>query len=369
MRRGISIGRLFGIPIVLDTSWFFIAVLVAAALASSFSQTASGAAVWIAASLSSVGFFGSVIVHELSHSLVAVRRGIPVRQVRLFIFGGVSELEHEAANPRDELAVTIAGPLSSALIGAVVLGVAWLLPDEWRLAREAVGWLGSVNIALAIFNLLPGFPLDGGRVLRALAWKRSGSRVKATQLAALVGRIIASAMIVLGFASMYWIGLDGLWLAMIGWFLYASATAAAGSAVLDPRLREVPIEKVMAPSSGYVSPAATITSLTPEFGVWIPVLDPWGSPLGVVEAAVLEQIPTALWSTTRVREVMRELRPGEKVQVGTTLGEVLQGLTVDDWRLLVLEGAEPRGVVTPAVVSRYLDAMEEGRLDPQSTPR
>ena len=367
MRKGISIGRIFGIPIVLDTSWFFIAVLVAAALASSFSQNSSGAAVWIAASLSSVGFFGSVIGHELSHSLVAIRRGIPVRQVRLFIFGGVSELEHEAANPRDELAVTIAGPLSSALIGGVVLGVAWLLPDEWRLAREAVGWLGSVNIALAIFNLLPGFPLDGGRVLRALAWKRSGSRVKATRLAASVGRGIAAGMIVLGFAAMYWIGLDGLWLAMIGWFLYGSASAAGGSALLDPRLRDTPIDSVMAPSSGYVAPASTLTSLTPGMGVWVPVLDPWGAPLGVVESAVLERIPTALWASTRVREVMHDLRPGETVQVGTTLGEALQGVVVDDWRLLVLEGVDPRGVVTPTVVGRFLDAMESG--NPESLPR
>lgn len=363
-RKGIPIGRLFGIPIVLDPSWFFIAILVAVALASSFAQNASGAAVWIAAALSSFGFFGSVIVHELSHSIVAIRRGIPVRQVRLFIFGGVSELEHEAVNPRDELAITIAGPVSSALIGAVVLGFAWLLPDSWPLAREAVGWLGSVNLALAVFNLLPGFPLDGGRVFRAIAWKRSGSRVRATQLAASVGRGIAATMVGLGFVSMYWIGLDGLWLTMIGWFLFASASAAAGAAILDPRLRETTVEAVMAPSSGYVSPASALTALTPAAGVWIPVLDPWGKPLGVVESAILEHTPNNQWATTKVGDVMRELRQGEQVQTGTGLMDALQGLPVDDWRLVVFEGSEPRGVVTPAVVTRYLSALDDGQLIP-----
>lgn len=352
---GIRLGRMFGIPVNAGVSWLFIVILIATALQQTFVQ---GGAAPTPAAIAGMGgallFFASVLAHELSHSVVAVRRGIPVRQIRLFIFGGVSELEHEATRPADEFSITIAGPLSSLVLAGVFWGGA-----QWMsgLLAAVLGWLAAVNLMLALFNLLPGFPLDGGRVLRAALWRRSGDRARATRTAARVGQAIAGLMVAGGLLASTQVGFDGIWLAMIGWFLYTAAGVADRESVLDPRLRGVPVRKVMRPIVGYVSPALPLGDVRTPLSEVTPVASPWGEPVGVLLRTDAESVPVEDRPWRRVGDVMRRLRPGELVDASMMVDAMLAGLAGSrPFHVVVTEGGEPVGVVTSDILDAAVAA-------------
>lgn len=356
MREGIRLGNWFGVPISADYSWLAIAGFVTVALAQGFGDVASGWLLWVASFLASVLFFLSVIVHELGHSLVAIRRGIPVRRIRLFILGGVSELEHEAHNPNDELAVTLAGPLLSVLLGVSFLIPGLILGSD--LVGRALTWLGAVNLILGVFNLLPGFPLDGGRALRALVWKSTGNRVHATKLAARSGQVLALLVMGAGFAlTTTSFGFDGLWMAMIGWFLYTTAKTVGSMPGVDPRLLDRRLEVVMTRTTRYLGPAAPLTALTPDLGRWVPVLDPWGLPLGVVDSDKLRRIPIDRWTSTKVGDVMQPC--SAVASVDDRVGEMLEKVRSSNWVVLVMEHGAPVGVVDAQGLGASVDELWE----------
>ena len=359
MRRGISLGRWFGVPISVDYSWLAIAGFVTVILARGFDDVASGWLLWVGSAVSAFLFFLCVVVHELGHSLVARRRGIPVKRIRLFILGGVSELEHEAHTPNDELAVTLAGPLLSVLLGAVFFILGWAAGIGFL--GDALIWLGSFNLILGVFNLLPGFPLDGGRVLRAFVWRATGNRVRATKIASTSGRVFGLLVISAGLVltSTAYI-LDGLWLAMIGWFLYSTARSVGARPAVDPRTLDTPIRSVMLPVRTYLGLTAPITALTPDLGVWVPVLDPWGEPLGVVQVDSLTKIPMDRWPSTTVGDVMRPC--SAVVSFDDTVAEALQGVTAADWVLLVTYAGTPVGVLDVMTLSESLDSVSDSGL-------
>src|SRR3984893_2696203 len=241
MRSTIRLGKLFGIEIGLHYSWFLIALLITMSLGSQFrdSHAEWGTnVIWSLAVLTAILFFVTLLAHELSHALVARARGLTTKAITLFALGGVAQIEKEPEDAKTEFLVGIVGPLSSAVIGVVSLGIAWAV--GWRMGsapdtplRAMLVWLGYINLTLAAFNMIPGFPLDGGRILRSILWLAWRDSLRATRMAATVGKVIALLFIAFGIFRFFGgAGFGGLWIAFIGWFLLQAATASASSVAL-----------------------------------------------------------------------------------------------------------------------------------------
>ena len=250
MRGSLTLGKIFGIPIKLHSTWFLVAALVTWSLAGSyFPQQYPGWATmtyWIVGAVTAVLFFASVLLHELGHSVVALREKVPVRSITLFIFGGVAQIGSEPPTAGAEFRIAIAGPLVSlalaGLSGLLSLGVA----GAASLAAP-VAYLARINLMLALFNLIPGFPLDGGRVLRAVLWGLGGSLRTATRWASRAGRGVAYLFILLGVGQMLLGGfVNGLWIAFIGWFLNNAAESSYQQVVLKDMLTGIAVRDVMA---------------------------------------------------------------------------------------------------------------------------
>jgi Zn-dependent protease len=235
MRSDIKLGKIVGIEIGLNYSWFLIAALIALSLAQHFRQVNrdwSASEIWITASLTAALFFFTLLLHELAHSLVAERRGLKVTEITLFALGGVSAIQDDPTDPKTEFLVAIAGPVASVVIGFGCLGLAqglgWQRATEPETAVTAVlVWLGYINISLAIFNMIPAFPLDGGRVLRSIIWAFSKNEERSARLAARVGEVGAVLFILDGIGRYFsGAGIGGLWIAFTGWFLLDAAKAS-----------------------------------------------------------------------------------------------------------------------------------------------
>ncbi len=247
--KGIRLGRLFGIEVDIHPSWFLVLAFFAFTLARGFFPTAypgwSPAVTWATAIIATLLLFVSVLAHEFGHSLVARSQGIPVRNITLFALGGVSQLEREPDSPGREAWMAIAGPLVSVVIGAVTLGAAYVLPGPQPVVA-VLAYLGVTNLALVVFNLLPGFPLDGGRVLRALLWRISHDVVRATRRAAVVGQVFAWGFIALGAAQLVLArGLGGIFLIFVGWLLIQAARATSRQTEMDHLLTGVTVARLM----------------------------------------------------------------------------------------------------------------------------
>ncbi|MEM5773418.1 MAG: site-2 protease family protein [Anaerolineaceae bacterium] len=249
MNNGISIGKVWGIPLRLHISWFIIFFLVAWSLAVGYlpSETPglSRTMYWILGVTTSLLFAASVMAHELGHSYVALRNKVPVKSVTLFIFGGIAQIEQEPKTPKAEFWIAIAGPAVSLALG-LLFGAIWLALRPLEAVSVPGQWLARINLLLAAFNLIPGFPLDGGRVLRSILWRFNRSLQKATRITATIGQIVAFGFIIYGvFALFSGNFFNGLWLAFIGWFLQNAAASSVGQTTLTEILRGVPVSAVM----------------------------------------------------------------------------------------------------------------------------
>jgi Zn-dependent protease len=235
------IGNIAGIDIDIHVSWIIILVLLTVSLATGwFPQLYPGwstATYWLIAFLSSLLLFVSVLLHELAHSLVARRRGLPVKSITLFIFGGVSNIEREPQSPGVEFQIAFVGPLTSLVIGAICFLLQVPLRGSNSPLEGILFYLAVTNILLGVFNLIPGFPLDGGRVLRSIVWRLTGNLRQATRVATLTGQIIAYLLILLGI-WIFFVGdiLDGIWLGFIGWFAVSRRPVSQRARYADVRL-------------------------------------------------------------------------------------------------------------------------------------
>jgi Zn-dependent protease/predicted transcriptional regulator len=250
MRGSLTLGKIFGIPIKLHTSWFLVAALVTWSLAGSyFPQEYPGWATttyWIVGAATAVLFFTSVLLHELGHSVVALREKVPVRSITLFIFGGVAQIGAEPRTAGGEFRIAIAGPLTSLLL-AGLSSLLSLSVASTTVLTAPLAYLARINVMLAVFNLIPGFPLDGGRVLRAILWGLGGNFRTATQWASRVGRGVAFLFILGGMSQMFLGGfLNGLWIVFIGWFIKDAAQSSYRQAVIRDMLTGVTVRDVMA---------------------------------------------------------------------------------------------------------------------------
>ncbi len=248
MESSVKLGRVWGIPIGLHWSWFLIFGLVTWSLALGYFPgeypDLSLAACWLLGALTSALFFGSVLLHELGHTWAALREKMRVRGVTLFIFGGVAQLDDDPRSPGTEFRISVAGPLVSLAL-AVLFGALYLLDQAIPYLAAPSLWLARMNLMLALFNMIPGFPLDGGRALRAAIWKWTGDAHRATKVAAFTGQVFAFGFIAWGlwiiFQGAFF---NGLWLILIGWFLQNAAAAAY--AQLHRSIRFEPQAELMA---------------------------------------------------------------------------------------------------------------------------
>jgi Zn-dependent protease len=254
MHAQIRLGRIAGISIGLHYSWFIIAFLITLSLIGRFSAVMpkwSSATVWSAAIVTGLLFFVALLLHELAHSLLAKSRGLRVRAITLFALGGVSQIESEVPDAKSEFWIAIVGPLASLVIGIVCLLLArstgWIINSEPRTPISAVlVWLGYINLMLAAFNLVPGYPLDGGRVLRALIWWNTHSIDRSTRIAARVGQVVAFLFIFLGLYQ-FFLGKNfgGLWLAFIGWFLLDASRSSYAQVEITEGIRDRRVSDIM----------------------------------------------------------------------------------------------------------------------------
>jgi len=370
--RPIRIGRIAGIDILVHWSWFGIFLLLTFYLATGFFEDIyedwSPTQSWVVAVVATLLFFGSVLLHELSHSLVAVRLGLPVKHITLFIFGGVSALEKEPVNAKQEFQVAIVGPLTSFLLGFLFGAIAvagYALGEETSPPFAIAEYLAVINIAVGIFNLLPGFPLDGGRVLRSALWARSHNLLTATKWAANAGRLISFGLIAVGVVSILtgsFIG--GAWFIVIGWFLRNASEQSYQQLVFRTSLEGTKVGEVV--NRGYASapPDIFLEQLVSEymFGrsqrcVPVVVADDL---IGLLSMSDLQRFPRELWPETSVYKAMT---PRERLYVVGPEDDLAQALAImatnDVHQLPVIETRTFIGFVTRADVLGLIQIRSE----------
>jgi Zn-dependent protease/CBS domain-containing protein len=368
MQAQIKLGRIFGIKIGLHYSWLIIALLIAFSLAGHFGAAHPDwdrSVIWGMAIVTALLFFAAIVAHELSHAMVARRRGLPVRSITLFALGGVAQLEKDAEDATTEFLVSIVGPIASAAIGFVCLMLAWLL--GWTMTAgptsplmEMLVWLGYINIGLAIFNLLPGFPMDGGRVLRAIVWWYTGSAQRAMRAASLTGQGIALAFIIFGIFRFFGgAGFSGLWMAFIGWFLLNAAKAAYAQQELTERLRGVRVGDVMARDCTVVDGNANLQTFVHDYllhtGQRCFLVAEQGEVIGLVTPNEVKGIAKERWPYTTVFDVMRPLERLKTVTPETPVSEALEIIGRDNINQLpALANGRLEGMISRDQILRYL---------------
>ncbi len=363
MRSSLRLARIFGIPVGINYTWFIVFALVTLSLATGYFPNRYadwGPPTYLAIGvLTSILFFGSVLVHELAHSVVAVAWGIPVKGITLFIFGGVASIGREPDRPLAEFLIAIAGPLASLLL-ALGFGLAWLA-GQWLSFTPLAGlglYLATVNLWLALFNLIPGFPLDGGRVFRSLVWALSGNMDRATRWAATTGRAAAMVMI-LGGGILLLLGNvgTGLWLAFIGWFLDSAARQSALQASIRQALRGYT-------AGDFSSGCQTIDPNTPLDWVVRDHVLPAGESCflvtdgsqaqGVATLSQIKRIPRQKWGWTPVRQIMTPLSSLQPVKPAEAAYNVLERMIAEGQSLLpVMDGGRFVGLVRQDSLLRF----------------
>ncbi|HIE21377.1 MAG TPA: site-2 protease family protein [Acidimicrobiia bacterium] len=367
--HSVSIGRYFGIEVRIDPSWLVIAFLFGWSFYAQFQHVFPDLASTTNLLLSATSvlvFFGSVVLHELSHSVMARRLGIPVEGITLFLFGGVTKTRMEASKPRDEFLVAVVGPATSIAIA----GVLWALVNWGSVLIQgplayALGYLGWLNLGLGLFNLLPGFPLDGGRVLRSILWATGGSLPRATRRAAGVGKLIAAIMIAVGLLSVFTGNLGGLWMAAIGWFLYQAAVAVDQDVVLKALLQEVRARDLMSPNLITIPWDATIRDAVDGYFLRydhsaFPVVG--RDQPGLITLRAVRQIPNDQWELREVWTATTSLDDACTVGPDTPMDKVMEKLREQEGeqdRVLVVDGDRILGIITPRDILRWVRRSEE----------
>jgi len=337
--QSVRLTSIRGIEVGLHYSWFIIFFLITFSLTTRFASehphwtTVEHYTVAIATSLL---FFGSIFLHELAHSFVALAKGIHVRSITLFAFGGVAQIGQEPDRPLTEFQIAIAGPIASALLAVGFWFVSHLAGDQVEHVAALGGWLASINLMLAVFNLVPGFPLDGGRVLRAVLWHATGSFAKATRIAARSGQIIGYGLIVGG----VWTGLvignwfSGLWLAFIGWFLRNAAQESVLQMSVKSALGGLVAEDIMARDCPTVPGQLSLADLVQEhilrMGRRCFLVSRNGRLEGLITLHQVKAIPQERWNDSVVAQVMTPIDRLHTVAPETPITEVLKVMEQHD---------------------------------------
>jgi Zn-dependent protease/CBS domain-containing protein len=358
------VGRVAGIEVRVDSSWVVIALLITYSmylrLSVLYSELSGGGAVGLAI-VSAVLFFGSVLVHELAHAVVAQARGIRVQDITLFLFGGATRARVESRGPGDEFLIALVGPLTSGILAALFGIVAGLSRDVLTTPLAGTfGYLAWTNLVLAAFNLVPGFPLDGGRLLRAAIWKATGSLARATRVASLAGQGVGWLLVAAGVAWLLAGDLaGGIWFAFIGWFLVQAARSSYQELQLQQLLRGVEAEDVMAGNLLRMPPELSLQDAVDDYFMRydhgaFPV-DEQGRTIGLLTLRGVRRVPREQWPTRRVRDHMVPLNDQVVVAPEARMDGVLGKLEDSEaGRVLVVQDGEVVGIITPSDLTRWL---------------
>ena len=366
MTRSFRIGRLFGIDIEIDYTWFIVFFLVAALLSTGILANRlpglSLGARWLVAGITALLFFASVLLHELSHSVVARRSGLGITGITLFLFGGVSKMSDEPESPGVEFRIAIAGPLTSVALAFVFLGIAHLVRPApgGDVLNTVFTWLGWINGILAVFNLLPGFPLDGGRVLRAGLWRAMASLAEATRIASTFGHALGLLMIV-GGVMLFALGagFSGLWLAFIGWFLIQAAQSSYQQVVLRQAISGVPVGTVMTGDVNWVPAEIPLDQIVNDYVMRhnhpaFPVFD--GDRLiGLLCLGDIRNVPQERWAQVTAREATPPLSQANTISPQADVWDALVRMSAESCgRLLVVEDGMLRGIISRTDINRLM---------------
>lgn len=376
MKAQIKLGRIFGVEIGLHYSWFIIALLITLSLAAQFKVSNpdwSDNLRWGLAIITAVLFFAAIVAHELSHAAVAKARGLPVRSITLFALGGVAQIEKEAADAKTEFWMGIIGPITSLVIGVICLGITfalgWTPPEFPKTPLPAMlMWLGYINIALAVFNMIPGFPLDGGRVLRGIIWWITGDANRATRIASRVGQLIAFGFIMLGLVRFFGgAGFGGLWIAFIGWFLLNASRESYAQVAVTEALRGVRVGDVMSQEhstvDGYLNLHNFVEQHLARTGRRYFVVEVNGQTEGIITPAEVSEIPHVRWPYTTVAEVMRPLDEVRTIAPESPVDKALEMMAGNDLNQLpVISNGKLAGVISRAHVLQLLQTRAELHL-------
>lgn len=373
MKAHIKLGHIFGIEIGLHYSWLIIAVLISLSLAAYFSNAHpdwSSGVIWAMAIFTAVLFFVAIILHELSHALVARMNDLPVRSITLFALGGVAQIEKESPSAKVEFWMAIAGPITSAVIGFICLSLAWAtgwttgIEPETPLLAILV-WLGYINIALAVFNMIPGFPMDGGRVLRAVIWWITGNAARATRGASVTGQIIAFGFIILGLFSFFsGSGFGGLWIAFIGWFLLNAAKATYLQSEVTEGLRGVFVRDLMRRECPVIESRTDLQTLVDEHllktGERCFIVTENDETVGLITPHEIKNIERRMWAFKTAADVMKPIEEIHVVKPETPASEALEIIGREDVNQLpVISGGRLEGIISRERILRYLLTRQE----------
>lgn len=368
MEESVRLGRIAGIRVGVNWSVLVVFWLIGWSLAAVvFPEQVPGrspVAYWTAGAGTAVLFFGSLLAHELGHAVLARRAGLGVEGITLWLFGGVAKLTGEAADPNTEARIAGVGPLISLAVAAGAMLVAAVVAATGlsRLVEAAFGWLAGINLVLALFNLVPAAPLDGGRVLRALLWRRTGDRLRAALAAARMGRLVGGLLIAVGLIQFaVQASLGGLWFAFLGWFLLSAARAEETSARLREGLAGIRVRDVMTPDPVVGPGWLTVEAFLQDYVLRhrcsaFPVRSFDGALVGVVTLARLKTVPAAHRATTRIEAVMCPLAEVPVAAPGELLLDLLPRRSgCSDGRVLVLQDGRLVGIISPSDIARTLD--------------
>ncbi|MEU6808037.1 site-2 protease family protein [Streptomyces sp. NPDC046831] len=364
MRATFVLGRIAGVRVGVHWSVLFIFGIIAFGLARGrLPQTYPGrawAVYWAAGVCTAVVFFASLLAHELAHAVVARRNGVEVDDIVLWLLGGAARLKSEASSPGRELRIAGVGPLVSLLLGGLFTLATWLLElaSVSVIVREMAAWLAGINVLLAVFNALPAAPLDGGRLLRAFLWWRTGDRLRATAGATAAGRVLGWLLVVVGLVAFVRTNsFGGLWLALIGWFLITAATAEGRQAQLRSALAGVPVRDAMTPGPLTVPADTTVAGFLTDVRYRyrhsaFPVTED-GATVGLVTLDSARKVPEAGARSTTVADVMVPLSRTTVVEPDSPLADLLPRMEPGaEHRVLVVDHGRLVGIVSLSDVSR-----------------
>jgi Zn-dependent protease len=366
-RPGLPLGRPLGVPVFLAPSWVVAGVLVTYAVAPVFSHPdAPGVEHYALAALAAVLLAASVLAHELGHSAVSLRLGIPIRRVTLFLFGGLAEMEREPPTAAGEYLVAVAGPLVSVFLAGCAALVAAYAPDGGSVSRLAA-YLAITNAALGALNLLPGLPLDGGRVLRAVVWHLSGSRLTGTRAAVRGGQVVALLAATVGLLRIGAGDQYGFFEVMLGAFLWTNATVIGRRSEVLARLERIDVRALVRPALPVAGtlPLSEALRRAVEAGQRLVVVDAYGAPAGVISGTALAALPERRRPWVTVGDVTRWLEPGLVLEPGLdgqALLERMRATPATEYLVRRPDGTV-EGVLSAHDVARALDGKPGGEPD------
>ena len=370
-KSSIKLFKIFGIEVRLDYSWFIVFALFSYVFGFLYFPTVlpglHKGLLAVITIITVILFFVSLLIHEMSHSLVARKKGTPVERITLYMFGGMAEIGKEPETPYNEFIMAIAGPIASFIMAAI-FGVIWFFSRNFAPVGEPVRYLAFINIILGAFNMLPGYPLDGGRVLRSIIWKFTGDLKKATFIASTTGRIFGFMIIAVGIVFIFTGNfLNGVWFAFIGWFLQSSAQIGYRQLVFETSIKGIKVKDVMNKNIVDVTRDTTLQNLVDNYFMKyrfgrFPVIESRKTQklMGVISIHDIKEIPREEWPNVYIGAIVKKVSENEKVDISMEVSDAIKKMVKNGLgHLVVMSGDKLEGIITKSDIMNFLKIQSE----------